>query len=96
MKKTFALLCAAVVTVMTLGVSLPATAASRQSQFGPAAHHRVPFEAHGNYAYYNGHRGDRQIHAEGGVGEPPHGRGFGPHLVGRDVLHHRLAQAGVE
>ena len=62
MKKTFALLCAAAVTVTTLGVSLPATAASRQSQFGPAAHHRVPFEAHGNYAYYNGHRGDRHFH----------------------------------
>ena len=61
MKKTFALLCAAAVTATTLGVALPADAAPVRHQGGPAAH-RVPFEAHGDYAYYNGHRGDRHFH----------------------------------
>jgi hypothetical protein len=69
MKKTIASISAAAVALVTLGVALPATAASPMggAQFQQAAmnydNHHPRFYKKGNYAYYNGHRGDRHRHA---------------------------------
>lgn len=70
MKKTIASICAIAVTAATLGASLPATAASPVggAQFTPVAqynnqnHNQRRFEMRGQYAYYNGQRGDRHRH----------------------------------
>ena len=70
MKKTIASICAIAVTAATLGAALPAVAASPVSgaQFTPVAQYynqnnnQRRFEMRGQYAYYNGHRGDRHRH----------------------------------
>ena len=52
------------VAVSTLGTALPASAASPigGAQFMQVRHDQPHFERRGNYAYFNGHRGDRHYH----------------------------------
>jgi hypothetical protein len=68
-KKTIAIVSAAAVAIASLGAALPANAAAPTGgQFiNVAMHsgdHNPPptFERHGDYAMYNGHRGDRHFH----------------------------------
>jgi len=68
MKKLIASICAVAVTGVTLGASLPAVAASPVggAQFVQVAQYQNNnqrrFEMRGQYAYYNGQRGDRHRH----------------------------------
>ena len=68
MKKTIASISAAAVAIATLGAAMPANAASpvggAQFQQVASRHHtnHPKFYRQGNYAYYNGHRGDRHRH----------------------------------
>lgn len=67
MKRIISSICAVAITSVTLGAALPAVAASPvggaqfvQVQYQNNNHRR--FEMRGNYAYYNGQRGDRHRH----------------------------------
>ena len=67
MKKVITYLATAAVAATTLTAALPANAASpfpgAQVQQVAMHHQQKPrFEAHGSYAYFNGHRGDRHRH----------------------------------
>lgn len=61
MKKIIVSLCTAAVVAASLGTALPAVAASPNYTQNQRMHH-PRFEPHGNYAYYNGQRGDRHFH----------------------------------
>jgi hypothetical protein len=71
MKKIITSVVAAAVALSSLAAAMPANAASTMTgaQVAPVAqhymdrnHHEPKFERHGNYAYFNGHRGDRHRH----------------------------------
>jgi len=64
MKTLISALCVATLSVGTMAATMaPAQAASYNNGYSQNHNNRMKFEQRGNYAYLNGHRGDRHRHA---------------------------------